>query len=353
MLYSCASRLTRSWLYTGVMGKSIIRLAASVFPAFMLLGGCAAGVPDSSVLVPSGMQRAERAAPNAAKRGIYLSSYDGSSIYGFKSNYKRGDGPMCTLYTGQVSINGITADPTGSLIVPQNNGGLVNVYQGPEMCGPLRGSFTDPYGQPANAASLNAATGRIAVADIVGTAGSSGNLAVCTLNAGCTEKLEPQLTGYALGVALAKNGDCWLTTENKDLTAAGMTYWPGCTGSGEPVTGFKNTSYGGLSIDARGNLVSVDFQGGKTGQLWVYAGCNPACTVVGGPFTLAGEPYFGALSAKGNTFGTMESQEFPYGGTVDIYSYTPTKVTYKYSFASGFAPFSVPTGFAFSPALEQ
>ena len=293
-----------------------------------------------------------REAPDAAKRGIYVSSFDGTSIYGFRNGYRGGYGPMCTLYTGQVYINGIATDPSGNLIVPQNNGDQVKVYSGPDMCGSLLGSFKDPYGQPANAASFDATSGTIAIADIKGKHGSLGSLAVCSLSGGCTKKLEPKFTGYATGAALAKNGDCWLTTENRAFTGAGMTYWRGCAGTGKLVTGFKNVSYGSLSIDKRGNLVSIDFTGGRTGQLWVYSGCNPACTLIGGPFPLAGQPFFGALNAKGNTFGTIES-EFPYGGTVDIYKYTPIKVTYEYSFDSGFAPVSMPEGFAYSPALNQ
>jgi hypothetical protein len=292
------------------------------------------------------------AAPDSAKRGIYVSSFAGTSIYGFRSNYKQGFGPMCTLYTGQVFVNLIAADPLGNLVVPQNNRRLVKVYQGPNMCGPLLGSLQDPYGQPANAASFNAATGTILVADIESKRGSSGNLAVCSLTSGCTQKLEPKFTGVALGVALAKNGDCWLVTENAAFTAAGMTYWRGCSGPGELVTGFKNTSYGSLSIDRHGHLVAVDFKGGGSGQLWVYSGCNPACTVVGGPFALEGQPVSGALNATGENFGTIES-EFPYGGTIDIYKYTPTKLTYAYSFDSSFAPVSSPEGFAYSPALDR
>ena len=295
-------------------------------------------------------RRAE--APDTAKRGIYVSSFEGTSIYGFKPNYRQGDGPICTLYTGQVYINGIAADPYGDLIVPQSHGSLVNIYEGPGMCGPLLGSFKDSYGQPANAASIDAASGTIAVVDLGGKHGSLGNLAVCSLSSGCAKKLEPKFTGYAWGIALAKNGDCWLTTENAAFTAAGMTYWPGCRGSGELVTGFKNMSYGTLSIDKHGYLVAVDFKGGGTGQLWVYSGCNPACTVVGGPFPLEGQPFSGTLNATGETFGTIES-EFPYGGTVDIYKYTPTNVTYEYSFDSSFAPVSAPEGFAYSPELRR
>jgi hypothetical protein len=353
------------------MKVSHSRWGAAAVCAAMALAACAGSQPPTEAAPASPAVRAFHipaqpydvsavrvsafrriAAPDAAKRGIYVDSFDGTSIYGFKSGYKQGYGPMCTLFTGQVYINGIAADPSGNLIVPQNNGRWVKIYQGPDMCGTLLGFFKDPYGQPANAATLNAATGTIAIADIVDHGKAEGNLAVCSLATGCTGKLRPKFKGYAIGVALAKNGDCWLTVENAPFTAAGMTYWRGCTGSGKLVSGFKNISYGGLSIDKNSNLVSVDFRGGTTGQLWVYSGCNPHCRLVGGPFQLQGQPFFGALNAKGDTFGTIES-EFPYGGTVDIYKYTPTKVAYEYSFDSSFAAVSAPEGFAYSPALNQ
>jgi hypothetical protein len=345
--------------------KRIARaILAATAPALVILSGCAGGSPSAAGAIPysrefegNGAAPFHRTpAPDAAKSGIYVSALNDVLVFGFKSNYRRGRGPMCTIYTGRIYPRGIAADAHGNLIVTRTFDDSVAVYRGPGVCGRKLGEFRDPYGPPMTVASLNAATGTIVLgnAHFRGHLGRDvGGVVICTLQRGCTEKLKsPNITGYAWGVALAKNGDCWLTSENSGSTGAAMTYWKGCTGVGQPVTGFQNAWYGSLSIDKQGNLVSIDFLGGASGQLWVYSGCNPACTLVGGPFALEGNPLVGALNATGDTFGVIETSAVTLGGYVDIYKYTPTKLTYEYSFDSSFAPVADPIGFAYSPALE-
>jgi hypothetical protein len=326
--------------------------AFAVAPAAAIaLGGCAGELQGRDSPVPP-VNDAARVSHDAraVKTGVYASSYLTTSIYAFKRGYKQGgNGPICTIYTGEADISDIAADPKGNFIVPEGVSNSIVVYGGPNLCGPELGTMSDPYGQPAGAASLNAATGTIVVAD----RGGVGSLAICTLKNGCTKELTgTNIVGYGGGVALAKNGDCWLTSVGVRSIGARMTYWPGCTGSGEDVTGFENTSYGSLSIDKQGNLVALDSGGGATGQVWVYSGCNPACTLVGGPFPVEGNPLEGALDASGHTFGAMETTIFG-GGTVDIYMYSPTMITYEYSFNSGLASSALPQGFTYSPALAQ
>lgn len=336
---------------TSLLARTLSVLCVSAF-----LCACDGAGPSQSGLpsTGNGVEAAHAAPARAIKDGIYVSSYYVTSVYAFKSDYKQGgNGPACTLFTGQEDIRDIVADPKGDLIVPEGASGSVVVYSGPNLCGPALGVISDPYGQPDDAASLNAATGTIVVADFQTASKKVGNLAICTLKNGCTEMLTgPNIAGYGGGVALAKNGDCWLVSAGPGSTGARMTYWPGCTGSGEAVTGFRNTSFGSLSIDKQGDLVALDYDGGKAGQLWVYSGCNPACTLVGGPFALNGDPLFGALNARGDSFGTMETA-WPNGGTVDIYKYSPTAVTYDYSFNSSYETVTYPEGFAYSPALKQ
>jgi hypothetical protein len=290
---------------------------------------------------------------NAVKAGIYASSYRGTSVIGFTSGYRHGRGPNCLEYLGwNRHVNDIATDPAGNLIVPESaQPHDVVVYAGPGLCGPKLGEFKDHYGSPDAAASFNAATGTILLADIDGPhRRPAGNIAVCTLQSGCTKMLSnPNNAGLGTGVALAKNGDCWLSSFKRGSYTVAMTYWRGCKGRGEAATGFQGSSTGSLSIDKSGNLVSVDWAGGDAGQLWVYSGCNPTCTLVGGPFPLQGNPACGAFDAKGDLFGVIEEGVI---GIVDIYKYTPTSLTYEYSFDSGIAT-SDPLGFAFSPALGQ
>jgi hypothetical protein len=270
-----------------------------------------------------------------------------------------GRGPRCTVSTGNGAyVNGIAVDPKGSLIVPLGGPESIAVYRGPNMCGPEGGSFSDPYGQPSDAASMNAITGTIAVANIVGQGSSAGNIAICSLKAGCTKELtNPNVVGYAGGVAMAGNGDCWLTSDRFGsyyIYPPAMTYWKGCTGSGEAVTGYQNKGYGSISIDSHGYLVSLDLGSYyQNSQLWVYKGCNPNCALVGGPFPLHGREVYGGLNQKADAYGVTEysGASYPYTLT-DIYKYSPKHVTYKYSFRN-FLGGDSPEGFAFSPSPKR
>ncbi|MGA7355799.1 MAG: hypothetical protein WBW76_10255, partial [Candidatus Cybelea sp.] len=130
-----------------------------------------------------------------------------------------------------------------------------------------------------------------------------------------------------------------------------MTYWKGCSGSGEAVTGYQNKAYGSISIDSHGYLVSLDLGSYyQDSQLWVYKGCNPNCTLVGGPFPLHGREVYGGLNQKSDSYGVTEYRgaSYPYTLT-DIYKYSPTRVTYKYSFRN-FLGGDSPEGFAFNPS---
>ena len=340
------------WVMRKISARSVTGLVLTC-AILVACGGSREFSPSSRI---QGQPTHDVLAPDAAKAGIYVSSYHGTSIYGFNADYKHGRGPKCTVYTGKADLNNIAADTAGNLIVPLGKRPyMVDIYQGPGLCGAKLGEFKDPYGQGDAAASINAVTGTIIVANLH-SHGPTGSIAVCTLKNGCTKNLtNPNVTGEGGGIALANNGDCWLTSEDRGLSGAAMTYWKGCAGTGEAATGFENSSYGSLSVDKAGNLLSVDYGSGfgrGSAQLWVYSECNPACVLVGGPFPLAGNPLDGALNAKGDTFGTIET-DFPYGGTVDIYKYSPTELSYQYSFNSSFAPVADPEGLAYSPALQQ
>lgn len=293
-------------------------------------------------------------APRHLRKGIYTSSFSGTDVLGFTMG---GKGPRCLLNSGGTGINDIVVDPKGNLIVPIGSNESINVYKGPDMCGPQAGSFSDPYGQPSDAATMNALKGTIVVANIVGSGGYTGNVAICTLKGGCTKELtNPNIIGYVGSVALAKNGDCWATSdvfESYYVSPPTMTYWKGCTGSGEAVTGYQNTAYGSISIDSHGYIAALDLggvYGSDSSALWVYKGCNPKCTLVGGPFALRGHAVFGGLNDKSNEYGVTNylGGSYPYTMT-DIYSYSPKKVTYKFGFQNREEGVD-PEGFAFNPS---
>jgi hypothetical protein len=107
-----------------------------------------------------------------------------------------------------------------------------------------------------------------------------------------------------------------------------------------------NAYYGGLDIDKAGNLVSIS---AFDSELYVYKGCNPACTIVGGPFSLHDEAVFGHLDKKSKHF---ISGDFALG-EADIYRYNPTNVTYSYSFNNGLTSSDVVEGVAFNPRSKE
>lgn len=327
---------------------------------FLFLSGCSAGnvspmlhdAPASVVpawlyafasrTVPA---RAVRYAGKMPRGGIYAAEFYGVDLYGYRMPNKDDAGPICTL--SATSVNGFAVDAAGELVVPNGNTSVVSVYARHTLCGKLLGSFSDPYGQADDAATANASTGTIVVGNIrVNENQKVGNVAVCTLANGCTKELTSKtITYYGGGVALARNGDCWMTSEdNASLSSATLTYFKGCSGSGEAAKGWKNASYGGLIVDKAGHLISIDFD---SGTLWVYGGCDPSCSVVAGPVTLEGDSFYGSLNGKGNELALGDWQL----GQVDIYGYTPTKLTYLYSFSAGLTPSNSVNGAAFSPSL--
>lgn len=325
--------------------RSLTR-ALSLALGLLLLAGCGAGIvsqPPSSQapaasVVPDWMHVAMRAvAPQPIvyaampKTGFYAAEFWGTDILGYHSPNKSNGHPLC--YVGANFVNGIVADASGNLVVPNGYPVEIAVYKGPTLCGKLAGTFTDKYGQASDAATLNALNGTIVIANIEASRSNTiGNAAVCSLAKGCYRELKNKKITYEVGgVALAKNGDCWLVSENNaSFTGAKLTYFKKCTGSGATAKGWKNGNWGGLLIDKAGNLVSIDFTP-QSPALWVYHGCNPDCKRVAGPLALEGDSFYGSLSKNGKELVLGDSQF----GQVDVYAYTPKKITYEYSFNNG------------------
>jgi hypothetical protein len=287
-----------------------------------------------------------RIAPDGHKRaalgGIYGSQFFASIINGYPHKNTSNGPPTCSV--GASYVNGMAVDGKGALIDPDGGTRSVIVYAGPGMCGSMLGTISDPYGQPSDASSMNAATGQIVVGNIFDTSGA-GSISICSLSAGCTANLTNSNMYEVAGVAQANNGDCWASSTNS-LGTATLTYFAGCTGSGQAATGWQNTYYGGLDIDANGNLVAID---AFTPAVRVYSGCNPACTLVGGPFTLVGDAVFGHLNHQSMTLAVGDYAS----GNIDVYYYSPTSLTYWYSFNNGLSPSDDVEGAAYNPRSRQ
>ncbi|MGA8535692.1 MAG: hypothetical protein WB615_16405 [Candidatus Tumulicola sp.] len=280
---------------------------------------------------------------DAFTSGLYVGQ--SGAVYGFPAMNEHNRGPKCTLsglYPDDIAVDG-----NGNLIVPDIGGtGNILVFQGPQMCGTQVGSISDPYGYPADAASNDAINGNIVVANLFDANKKGhqrpGSVLVCTIAAGCTKNLTNHTVYKVGGVAMAPNGDCWASVWNKDVFPE-LLYFAGCSGRGKIAKGFVNRSYGSLDIDNNGNIVSIDVDGQS---LYVYSGCNPACTLVGGPFALKNESFSGKLNQNNTEFaaGNVRDHE------VDVYQYTPYALTFQYSFNKKISTFP---GVAFNPRSKE
>ncbi|HEX3671658.1 MAG TPA: hypothetical protein VHT92_08150 [Candidatus Cybelea sp.] len=310
--------------------------------AASLAAGCAGGT--QAVGVPSAV--AQRPAlepghpgvlPDSFRRGIYVATSFGTTILGYRANNSKNRPPICTVH-GAYAPNGVAADSDGNLIDPDGSS-TITIFKGPKMCGRKLGSIHDQYGPPTDASSVHAATGTIAVASIFKPSGG-GSIAVCTLAGGCTKNLRIASMYEVAGVALAANGDCWASATNSAGVAL-LTYFKGCSRSGQTATGFQNSYYGGLDIDGEGHLLAIS---AFDGNLYVYNGCNPGCSLVGGPYSLQGEAVFGHLNKKSTEFATADFVT----GSVDVYAYTPKKIAYLYSFNNGLSSSLEPLGVTYN-----
>lgn len=292
--------------------------------------------------------------PDAKTAGaVYGSEFESSgSGEGMINAYKNPDtknvAPECSIQG--YAINGWGVDNVGDLILPAGSSASVepsiNVYQGPKPCGKLLGTITDSTGQAADAKSFNATKDKIYVGEIASTASATGEIVICMLKTkSCgTPITNAAITGHGAGVAIDAKGDCWMSAGTSTNTGFLLVYWKGCKGKGVVATGTKNSDFGGLFFDTKGNLVSIDL----AGTIYVYKGCAPKCTVVG-TLTMKAASIFGNLNAAGTELAVGDVTNTQ----IDVYKYTPTKLTYMYSFNKGLTGTGFTESGGFNPTNKQ
>jgi hypothetical protein len=245
-------------------------------------------------------------------------------------------------------LNGVSVDGRGNVIDPDGGSRSIIVFKGPGMCGAQAASTADSYGQPIDAVSDNALKDKIVVANMFDNGSKPGSVAVCTMKNGCTVHLTNSAIYEMVGVAMDKKGNCWASAYTKLFTPV-LIYFARCNGAGVTATGYQNTSPGGLDFDSAGNLVAIDTSANNIGALLVYSGCNPACTHVGGPFALHGEAFWGHLNEKSTAIAMANYTV----GEIDVYKYSPTALTFLYSFTNGLTPSFSVKGAAYNPRSKQ
>lgn len=318
-----------------------------------LFAACAPTRAYSAIPPGAGVEEtlahASHARSASPKDGLYVGQFYDTVVQGYASDNRSNKPPICQV-PGVYYVNGLAVDGKGNLVAPDGQSDDVLVFKGPQMCGSQLTSIPDSYGTPSDAASADAANGLIVVANEFDGALSkptAGSLTLCSVAAGCTTNLTNPKMYEVGGVALAPNGDCWASAlpPPSSYGTPELIYFKRCAGDGVVAKHYKNTAFGGLEIDGQGNILSI----GEDARLYVYRGCNPSCAVVGGPFKLRCCGFFGKLNHEGTL---LALGNFSYED-VDIYRYTPSKVTYTFSFDNGLGGSLNVEGVAFNPRSKE
>jgi hypothetical protein len=298
-----------------------------------LAAACDTGYNSIPLAQAAHVQRTASIVPDAKKEGLYVNEADATSLLGYNENNRNDAPPICSAPYAINSAQDVAVDDAGDVIVPQATGQIL-IGQGPKMCGPQIALLQNPFGAGIDASSTDALNGSIAVSTLSSFPTEAGGIAVCSVAAGCTRELTNAATFTPLGVALDREGNCWLDAVDL-LDQPTLTEFPGCAGGGIVAKNFVNQTFGGIEIDKSGNLLTFDVVGASgSGALDVYRGCNPRCKLVSSN-ALVNPAYFGHLNASGDRLAVGAFL----AGQVDIYSYSPRKLTYLYSFDTGLSLF--------------
>lgn len=329
---------------------ALSRSALGVCASVVLLAACSSG---GSLVSPSveaqaiqplrtgrdALRVSKTAAPLGLKLGLYVLA--SANVYGFPTDNHENSPPFCSL--GGFTNSNIAFDAKGRMIAPDFASSTITVYAAPTIsraCGKILGVVRDPYGQPVDAASVDAVKGRIVVV-------AQQQVDICSLQRGCTKSLPGPYLEAPASVALSRNGDCW--AEGDAVSGPGILYYfKGCDTGGQVTSGYEGggDNAGGLDIDKYGNIVSIFANYGNSPALYVYSGCSPACTLLSGPLPLHGNGTYGHLNKDSTEFAAADSQY----SSIDVYKYSPTSLKYQYGFNNGLSNID---GVAFNRPSEQ
>lgn len=308
------------------------------------------GTLPQAPAAPTLQRLAERPAPDKKVKGmIFASELESNWLFGYADPNKQNKPASCTLGTNSQfldNVQGFGSDSKGDLEIPSGvstGNSALSVFE--PRCGALVWRASVLTGFPVDAYSSDPLTGNVAVAlTVTYNSFGYGGVVLCSKASGCGGVISNPEVNRGFGVALAENGDCWLSATGFSENYL-LVYFQGCSGTGTVATGTQNAQPGGLFIDTKGNLAAID----QSGKLYVYSGCNPNCSLVS-TSTLNGEPYYGGLDAKGTHFAVGD---YATGG-VDVYNYSPTSgATYSYSFNNGLNSGRGVEGAHFAPTNKE
>jgi hypothetical protein len=313
--------------------RSRVVSVAAIAALATLAAACDTGHDSIPLARAAYVQRAASIVPDAKNDGLYVNEGDATSLLGYGQTNRQNGPPICTAPYGIDSAQDVAVDDAGNVIVPQATGQIL-IGQGPKMCGAQAALLQNPFGGGVDASSADALNGSIAVSTLSSLPTEAGGIAVCSVAAGCTRELSNAAAFTPLGVAIDRDGNCWLDAVDI-LGQPTLTKFRGCAGGGIVAKNFVNQTFGGIEIDKSGHLLTFDVVGTSgSGALDVYRGCDPRCKLISSN-ALVNPAYFGHLNASGDRLAVGAFL----AGQVDIYSYSPKQLKYLYSFNTGLSLF--------------
>jgi hypothetical protein len=287
-----------------------------------------------------------REAPASIAKGVYVGEQLAHSVFGyFPRNDRENNGPACTLSPGASPVD-LASDRQGNVIVAEQGGFYgVEVYSGASMCGASLGTSSDDS-FPQSAASRDAATGLIYIANLEGPQGQHGTVSVCTLAAGCTGTLSTPVLFGESSITVDAHGNVYVSGDVTPSGTAALVVFKHGTGAGHVITAYENASPGALDVDRDGNLTAIDPYVRGVGQLYVYSGCPDHC-LAHGPWFLKGLSQSGKVTRKGDHYYAADYAN----GTIDVYAYKGTDgIKYAYSISKGLSQDQQVSGVAVTPS---
>jgi hypothetical protein len=301
--------------------------------------------PASSALAPTAMLPKDRwpkghpyvvhPEPNAKRGRIYSSSFGGDSV----TYYLKGTGPnnpvAGTLSGTFENPQGMAIDPTGNLYVSNGNASEVLVYP-PGASSPST-TLTDPVGFPVDVAI--GSDGTVYVANVWASMGNPGSVAVYAPGATTpTSVLRYQGFVQVAGVALDRSGNVFVSYDQSNGKFGTVAEFP--AGSSNPVaTNISVGAVGGIGFDNAGHMLLVDQE---APSLNVY---TPGTSTPIAKLALPGVPIYFSFGKHGkNIFFADYSL-----GEIDVFNYTPSKLTQINKITNGIIPSNTNVGVATSP----
>jgi NHL repeat len=324
------------------MEKSFAKVSAMRYRIVGLLCTLVAGCYGSASSPHSAQLPASVVAAGKLSRLIFSSSASNNTI----DYYVKGTGPnnpvAGSLSGSFANPEGIAIDSHGNIYVANNNAKNVLVYAAGSSS--PTGTLDDPNEFPVDVTVGR--DGTVYVANLAGPIGASGDVVVYAPGASePTQTLHAKCFLHVIGVALDKHGDLFASCQIAPGAGHGQVVEFKAGSTKATQTHITLEGAGGLGFDGAGHLLVIDGSG-SSATLNVYDVGNPKPI---GKLRLPGASIYFSFSRN-----SKELYVADYAlGEIDVFRYSPSKLTQINKITNGMSPSSGNIGIANTPAQQE